>query len=105
MFRKSKFQRRLGRAAVVPLGLAPRPGVLWQHRRRRRKPRQRTADMPEVHVFMAEGRTDEQKKNMMLDITQALVDNLGVSADVVTVQVIEAKLTEKMKGGKTFAER
>jgi 4-oxalocrotonate tautomerase len=42
---------------------------------------------------------------MMLDITQALVDNLGVSADVVTVQVIEAKLTEKMKGGKTFAER
>jgi 4-oxalocrotonate tautomerase len=61
--------------------------------------------MPEVHVFMAEGRTDEQKKNMMADITRALVDNLGVSADVVTVQIIEAKLTEKMKGGKTFTER
>lgn len=61
--------------------------------------------MPEVHVFMAEGRTDEQKKNMMTDITKALVDNLGVSADVVTVQIIEAKLTEKMKGGQTFAER
>ncbi|HUN31925.1 MAG TPA: tautomerase family protein [Trebonia sp.] len=61
--------------------------------------------MPEVHVFMAEGRTDEQKKNMMLGITQALVDNLGVSADVVTVQIIEARLTEKMKGGQTFAER
>jgi 4-oxalocrotonate tautomerase len=61
--------------------------------------------MPEVHVFMAEGRTDEQKKNMMAGITRALVDNLGVSADAVTVQIIEAKLTEKMKGGKTFAER
>jgi 4-oxalocrotonate tautomerase len=61
--------------------------------------------MPEVHVFMAEGRTDEQKKNMMLDITKALVDNLGVSADVVTVQIVESRLTEKMKGGKTFAER
>ena len=35
--------------------------------------------MPEVHVFMAEGRTDEQKKNMMGDITKALVDNLGVT--------------------------
>ena len=61
--------------------------------------------MPEVHVFLAEGRTDEQKKNMMAGITRALVDNLGVSADVVVVQVIESKLTEKMKGGKTFAER
>jgi 4-oxalocrotonate tautomerase len=61
--------------------------------------------MPEVHVFLAEGRTDEQKKNMMADITRALVENLGVSADVVVVQIIESKLTEKMKGGKTFAER
>jgi 4-oxalocrotonate tautomerase len=61
--------------------------------------------MPEVHVFMAEGRTDEQKKNMMGDITKALVDNLGVPPEVVTVQIVEAKLTDKMKGGKTFAER
>jgi len=61
--------------------------------------------MPEVHVFMAEGRTDEQKKNMMLGITKALVDNLGVSADVVTVQIVESRLTDKMKGGQTFAER
>jgi 4-oxalocrotonate tautomerase len=61
--------------------------------------------MPEVHVFMAEGRTDEQKKNMMMDITKALVDNLGVSADVVTVQIVESKLADKMKGAKTFAER
>jgi 4-oxalocrotonate tautomerase len=61
--------------------------------------------MPEVHVFMAEGRTDEQKKNMMGDITKALVENLGVAPEVVTVQIVEAKLTDKMKGGETFAER
>ena len=61
--------------------------------------------MPEVHVFMAEGRTNEQKKNMMLDITRALVENLGCPADVVTVQIIESKWSEKMKGGKTFEER
>jgi 4-oxalocrotonate tautomerase len=61
--------------------------------------------MPEVHVFMAEGRTDEQKKNMMGDITKALVDNLGVPAELVTVQIFESRLSEKMKGGKTFAER
>lgn len=61
--------------------------------------------MPEVQVYMAEGRTDEQKKAMMRDITQALVKNLGVPADVVTVQIVEAKLTDKMKGGETFLER
>ncbi|MFI8890396.1 tautomerase family protein [Streptomyces paradoxus] len=61
--------------------------------------------MPEVHVFMAEGRTDDQKRRMMSAVTQALVDHLDCPADVVTVQIIEAKWTEKMKGGKTFAER
>ena len=61
--------------------------------------------MPEVHVFMAEGRTDEQKAGMMRDITRALVDNLGVSPDVVTVQIIEAAWTHKMKNGRTFEER
>jgi 4-oxalocrotonate tautomerase len=61
--------------------------------------------MPEVHVFMAEGRTDAQKRGMMQAVTKALVDNLDCPADAVTVQIIEAKWTEKMKGGNTFAER
>ncbi|WP_030619213.1 tautomerase family protein [Streptomyces fulvoviolaceus] len=61
--------------------------------------------MPEVHVYMAEGRTDEQKKNMMVDVTDALVKHLDCPPDAVTVQIIEAKWTEKMKGGRTFAER
>jgi 4-oxalocrotonate tautomerase len=61
--------------------------------------------MPEVQVFLAEGRTDEQKKGMMLDITHALVKNLGVTPGDVTVQIVEAKLTNKMKGGQTFVER
>jgi 4-oxalocrotonate tautomerase len=61
--------------------------------------------MPEVHVYMAAGRTDEQKKGMMLAITRALVDNLAVSPEVVTVQIIEAPLTDKMKNGQTFEER
>jgi 4-oxalocrotonate tautomerase len=41
----------------------------------------------------------------MLDITQALVKNLGVDVEVVTVQINEAPLTHKMKGSKTFLER
>jgi 4-oxalocrotonate tautomerase len=61
--------------------------------------------MPEVHVYLAAGRTSEQKKGMMLGITRALVDNLGVAPEVVTVQIIEAPLADKMKNGQTFDER
>ena len=61
--------------------------------------------MPEITINLAAGRTDEQKKGMMLDITQALVKNLGVEAESVTIQINEAPLNHKMKGGKTFVER
>jgi 4-oxalocrotonate tautomerase len=58
--------------------------------------------MPEITVSMAAGRTDDQKAGMMRDITQALVKNLGVDADAVVIQINEAPLAHKMKGGKTF---
>ena len=61
--------------------------------------------MPEITVSMAVGRTDEQKAGMMRDITEALVKNLGVDADAVVIQINEAPLAHKMKGGKTFVER
>jgi 4-oxalocrotonate tautomerase len=61
--------------------------------------------MPEITVNMASGRTEEQKAGMMRDITQALVKNLGVDAEAVVIQINEAPLTHKMKGGKTFVER
>ena len=35
----------------------------------------------------------------------ALVTNLGVDADAVVIQINEAPLAHKMKGGKTFVER
>jgi 4-oxalocrotonate tautomerase len=61
--------------------------------------------MPEVQVFMAAGRTDEQKKSLMKDISDAVVKNTGAPLDAVTVQIVEAPLTHKMKGGVTFEER
>jgi 4-oxalocrotonate tautomerase len=73
-------------------------------KKREREKRERTK-MPEITVSMAAGRTDEQKAGMMRDITQALVNNLGVDADAVVIQINEAPLAHKMKGGKTFVER
>jgi 4-oxalocrotonate tautomerase len=69
------------------------------------KARRGVIKMPEITISMAAGRTDEQKAGMMRDITQALVTNLGVDADAVVIQINEAPLAHKMKGGKTFVER
>jgi 4-oxalocrotonate tautomerase len=61
--------------------------------------------MPEIVVFCAEGRTQEQKKGLMKDLTEAMVKNFGVKPDVVTVQIVESPKINKAKGGIPFNER
>ena len=61
--------------------------------------------MPEITVHLAAGRTPEQKKNLMKSISEAVVSSIGAPLEAVTVQIIEAPLVDKMKGGETFAER
>ncbi|WP_145134143.1 tautomerase family protein [Roseomonas gilardii] len=61
--------------------------------------------MPEIMVFAAEGRTLEQKRGLVKDLTEAMVKNFGVAADVVTVQIVEAPKTDKAKGGVLFCDR
>ena len=79
--------------------------VMAQGRDSVRSKRKGRLTMPEITISMAAGRTDDQKAGMMRDITQALVKNLGVDADAVVIQINEAPLAHKMKGGKTFVER
>jgi 4-oxalocrotonate tautomerase len=61
--------------------------------------------MPEVIVYAVAGRTAEQKKALMKDITDALVKNFGVTIDAVTVQIVESAKDSKAKGGIPFTER
>ncbi|ATR20008.1 4-oxalocrotonate tautomerase [Roseomonas mucosa] len=61
--------------------------------------------MPEIMVFAAEGRTVEQKRGLVKDLTEAMVKNFGVPAEVVTVQIVEAPKTDKAKGGVLFCDR
>jgi 4-oxalocrotonate tautomerase len=61
--------------------------------------------MPEVVVFLAAGRSEEQKKGLMKDISDAVVKNTNVPIGAVTVSIMETALVNKMKGGETFAER
>jgi 4-oxalocrotonate tautomerase len=61
--------------------------------------------MPEVYVHAVKGRTPEQKKALMKDITEAVVKNFGAPADAVVVTIVEAEPASKAKGGVLFSER
>lgn len=61
--------------------------------------------MPEIMVFAAAGRTTEQKRGLVRDLTDAMVKNFGVAADSVTVQIVESPKDSKAKGGVLFSDR
>jgi 4-oxalocrotonate tautomerase len=60
--------------------------------------------MPEIVVHLAAGRTIQQKKALMRDITDAVVKNLGVVPERVVVQIVESPKTDKSRGGVPFDE-
>jgi len=47
--------------------------------------------MPEVIVYLVEGRTLEQKRGLVKDITQAVVKNAGTTAEQVTISLVEKR--------------
>ena len=61
--------------------------------------------MPEVYVHAVKGRTLEQKRALIKDITDAVVRNFSAPIDAVTVTIVEADPTTKAKGGVLFSER
>jgi 4-oxalocrotonate tautomerase len=60
--------------------------------------------MPEVVVYAIEGRSVDQKRGLVRDITNALVKNYSVPADAVVVTVVETAKHDKAKGGVLFSE-
>ena len=60
--------------------------------------------MPEVVVYMLEGRTLEQKRGLIKDITAAVVKNAGAQPEAVTVSLVETAKNSKGKGGVLFSE-
>ena len=61
--------------------------------------------MPEIYVHAVEGRTLDQKRALVRDITVAVVKNFNVPADSVMVQIVESAKQNKAKGGVLFSER
>jgi 4-oxalocrotonate tautomerase len=61
--------------------------------------------MPEIYVHMVEGRTLEQKRALIRDITDAVVRHIKVEPAAVMVQIVESPKENKAKGGVLFSER
>jgi 4-oxalocrotonate tautomerase len=60
--------------------------------------------MPEVVVYLLEGRSVEVKRALVKDLTAAIVKNVGAPAESVTVSLVETAKTAKGKGGVLFSD-
>jgi len=60
--------------------------------------------MPEVIVYLLEGRSVETKRALVKDITAAIVKNVGAPAESVTVSLVETARSSKGKGGVLFSD-
>jgi 4-oxalocrotonate tautomerase len=60
--------------------------------------------MPEVIVYLIEGRSLDAKRALVKDITDAVVKNIGAPAEAVTISLVETPKTAKGKGGVLFAD-
>ena len=63
------------------------------------------ARMPEVIIELAQGRTLDQKRALVKDITDAIVRHCDAPADAVTIIIHENPRTDKAKGGVLFSDR
>jgi 4-oxalocrotonate tautomerase len=61
--------------------------------------------MPLIQVNMAAGRTDEEKKRLMEEITRGVETALGVSPAAIRVWINEFRATEFMADGVLLADR
>ncbi len=60
--------------------------------------------MPEVVIYSVGSRSQDQKKALCKDITDAVMKNYKVPADAVVVTLVETPKTDKAKGGVMFSE-
>ena len=60
--------------------------------------------MPLVTVKAGEGRTIEQKRALVKDITEAVVKNFKTEPESVIVDIVDLSRENVAKGGKLFAD-
>ena len=58
--------------------------------------------MPLVTIKILEGRTVEQKRAMVRDVTDAIVKNIGCPPQAVTIDIVDLKKENVSEGGELF---
>jgi 4-oxalocrotonate tautomerase len=59
--------------------------------------------MPEIYVHAVEGRTIDQKRALVKDITDAVVKNFKVKPEAVMVQIMESPKSPRPRGASCSA--
>jgi len=60
--------------------------------------------MPLVTIRVLEGRTVEQKRGLVKDVTEAIVKNVGCPTEAVMINIEDLKPENVSQGGKLFAD-
>jgi 4-oxalocrotonate tautomerase len=60
--------------------------------------------MPEIVVHAIEGRSIEQKRGLIKDLTDAVVKHYDVDASTVTINIVESARENKARGGRLFSD-
>lgn len=60
--------------------------------------------MPTIHIEMFEGRTPEQKKKLVAEITRVTVETLGGKPESVDIIITDVKRENWATGGRLWSE-
>ncbi len=60
--------------------------------------------MPLVHVYVLEGRTNDQKRELVQEMTRVMVEVMGSRKERVNVLIHESEATTWAVGGQLLAE-
>ncbi|WP_256373102.1 4-oxalocrotonate tautomerase [Ramlibacter montanisoli] len=63
------------------------------------------APMPTIRVDLFEGRTPEQKRNLVKALTQACVETLGSKPESVDILLFDVKPSDWATGGELWSEK
>ncbi|MBM3295444.1 MAG: 4-oxalocrotonate tautomerase [Candidatus Aminicenantes bacterium] len=61
--------------------------------------------MPLIEVHLLEGRTDEQKKNLLTAITKAVQETLGSPVETIRIWIEEFSPKDYMAAGVWYGDR
>lgn len=61
--------------------------------------------MPEIFIYMFEGRTLDQKRELVQSVTQAVSGSLQVDVETVTIQLVEGPKHHRARAGVLISDK